>query len=156
MANETKDTKIRELVRDIVSTLDCTQKNICSLIGVTETTLSTSMEKTFRDVADNKVGKRLLSLLYVVNTLKQDEILTAPLMLKILVTPAYEMEDGTYLDVASAIHAGEYHNELLVHIADAAIKKMRSRYEAEKRPARSSLYSKLTLEIGFQKARFSR
>ncbi len=132
--------KIRTLVDAILENLDCSQKTLCSLIGVTQTALSTSVEKPFND-ASGKVGKRLLALLYVVETLKKDQSLNASLMMKVLVTPCYPLADGTFLDVASAIHEGTNRNEFLIDVADAALKFLRSKYEKEKWPIENGIYN---------------
>ena len=118
--------KIRQIVEALTKRLDCTQKVLCSFLGVTETALSTSMDKLISDAGDNKVGKRLLSLLYVVETLARDESLTATIIKKVLVAPYFRQEDGSYLDVVSAIHMGNIQNDLLTPIADAALKHFRN------------------------------
>src|SRR3972149_3689483 len=114
--------KVRQIVDALTRRLDCTQKVICSFLGVTETALSTSMDRRISEISDNKVGKRLLSLLYVVETLARDESLTAMVIKKVLVAPYFRQEDGSYLDVVSAIHLGNIQNDLLTPIADAALK----------------------------------
>ena len=134
--------KIKDLVRGIVSSLDCSQKTLCSLIGVTQTALSTSLEKPYADTNTNKVAKRLMSLLYVIETLKKDQSLNAQLILKVLTIPSYRLEDGTFLDVISAIHEGTNRNEFLVDVADHALKLLRSKYEADKRPIQDGIYNK--------------
>jgi|GEM_PF-3205680 len=133
--------RVRQIVEALTRRLDCTQKVLCSFLGVTETALSTSMDKPFSEAGDHKVGKRLLSLLYVTETLARDESLTAVIIKKVLVTPSYRQEDGTYLDVVSAIHMGNIQNDLLTPIADAALKYFRKSYEAEKWPIEDGLYN---------------
>jgi predicted transcriptional regulator len=135
--------RVRDLVQEIIGVLECSQKQICSLVGITPTALSMSIERPYGEVADNKVGKRLSSLVYLVETLRRDRSLDAQQIMKVLVTPAYKMEDGTYMDAVAAIHMGDFRNEHLVDIADAALKKLRSEYETEKRPARNSLYERM-------------
>jgi len=145
MTSEVSTLKIRNLVEGIRAQLDCTQKTICSLAGVTQTSLSTSIEKPYVEVRDKKVAKRLMSLLYVIETLKRDQSLNAPLILKVLSTPCYRMEDGTFLDVVSAIHSGKFNHEFLVHVADAALAKFRKGYQEEKRPVTNGLYNILRM-----------
>jgi len=132
--------KVRKIVEDLTRRLECTQKVLCSFLGVTETALSTSMDKPFSEASDNKVGKRLSSLLYVTETLARDESLTSVIIKKVLVTPCYRREDGSYLDVISAIHMGNIQNDFLPLIADAALKHFRKNYEAEKCPIEDGLY----------------
>ncbi len=135
--------KIKDLVSGIVSHLDCSQKTLCSLIGITQTALSTSLEKSYVDTHTNKVAKRLMSLLYVIETLKKDQSLNAHLILKVLTVPSYRLEDGTFLDVVSAIHEGTNRNEFLIEVADRALKHLRGKYEADKRPIQNGIYNKL-------------
>ncbi len=133
--------KVRQIVDALTRRLDCTQKVICSFLGVTETALSTSMDRRISEISDNKVGKRLLSLLYVVETLARDESLAAMVIKKVLVAPYFRQEDGSYLDVVSAIHLGNIQNDLLTPIADAALKHFRKSYEEEKWPIEDGLYN---------------
>lgn len=133
--------KVGQIVDALKKRLDCTQKVLSSFIGVTETALSTSLDKSVVDVSENKVGKRLLSLLYVVETLARDESLTSLVIKKVLVAPYYRQEDGSYLDVVSAIHMGNIQNDLLTPIADAALKHFRKSYEEEKWPIENGLYN---------------
>jgi predicted XRE-type DNA-binding protein len=131
--------RVKNVVDVLTLSLDCTQKTICSLIGITQTSLSTSIEKNWQEVATNKVGKGLSRLLYVVETLKRDESLTPALIYKILITPCYALEDGTFLDVVGAIQSDD-RNEFLVDVADAALKMLRSKYEKKKAPIENGLY----------------
>ena len=147
-STENNAIRIRDLVDGIVAILDCSQKTLCSLVGITPTALSISIEKPYQEVHDNKVAKRLMSLLYVLETLKKDKSLDAPLILKVLTTPCYRLEDGTFLDVVAAIHEGSVRNEFLITVADAALEMLRSRYKAEKWPVENGLYKKAIGEIG--------
>ncbi|MBI1862368.1 MAG: hypothetical protein HYR96_15760 [Deltaproteobacteria bacterium] len=134
--------KVRQMVDAITERLDCTQKVLCSFVGITPTSLSTTIDRPFCEVNENKVGKRLISLLYIVETLARDQSLTAPVIKKVLTTPCYRQEDGTYLDVVSAIHTGTIQNDLLTPIADAALRHFRNSYEAEKWPIAEGLYNR--------------
>jgi hypothetical protein len=119
----------------------CSQKVIASLIAVSETALSQARKRVLEDATDHKVGSRLMSLLYVVETLTKDETLNADAILKVLITPCSPQENGSYLDVSSAIQLGTVSNPQLLEIADAALRHLRSRYEADKRPADGGLYN---------------
>lgn len=132
--------KVKDIVDALVARLDCTQKVIASFAGVTQTTLSTEIDRPFSEVKENKLGKRLMSLLYVVETLSRDQTLNAPIIKKVLVTPASPDENGGYWDVISAIHSGTVQNDLLTLIADVALKHLRKNYESEKRPSTNALY----------------
>jgi hypothetical protein len=120
---------------------NCSQKAISSLIAVSETALSQARARSLEEATEHKVGKRLMSLLYVVETLAKDETLNPTAIFKVLVTPCYPQEDGTYLDVASAIQLGTHPNERLTQIADITLKHFRSRYETEKWPLDDGLYN---------------
>ena len=130
----------RKIVDELTTLLGVKDKAVASLLGVTPTTLSTNMDKPFTEVRDNKLGKRLLSLLYVVETLTKDKSLSPKVMLHILTTPRYKMGDRTFMDVVSAIHLGNYPNEFLMEIADKAITSLREKYMQNKAPARESIY----------------
>ena len=119
---------------------NCSQKVLSSLIAVSETALSQARKRSLGLATEHKVGSRLMSLLYVVETLTKDETLNPDAILKVLVTPCAPQENGSYLDVASAIQLGTVSNTQLLDIADAALKHLRSRYEADKRPADDGLY----------------
>ena|ERR1035437_7720500 len=120
---------------------NCSRKAIASLIGVSETALSQARDRLLEKATEHKVGARLMSLLYVLETLVQDETLNATAIFKVLVTPCYPAEDGSYLDVSTAIQLETIENGRLTEIADAALKHFRSRYEAEKRPIADGLYN---------------
>lgn len=137
----------KEIVGRIRSLLDVRDKTLASLLGVAAPTLSTNMNKPFSKIRNNKLGKRLLSLLYVVESLSKDKTLSAKAMLHILTTPRYKMEDGTYLDVISAIHLGDIRNEFLLNIADSAIEHLRKNYDTDKRPSQKSVYYSLASEL---------
>ena len=119
---------------------NCSQKAVASLIAVSETALSQARKRPLEAATEHKVGSRLMSLLYVVETLTKDETLNPAAMFKVLVTPCAPQENGSYLDTASAIQLGTSNDQLL-DIADAALKHLRSRYEADKRPVDDGLYN---------------
>ena len=111
----------REVVNQILDKLNCSQKSLASFLGVTQTALSMNVEKPFSEIRDNKVGKRLLSLLYVVEILSKDQSLTPEVIAKIIVSPSYPMNDGSYLDVVTAIQRGDIRDEFLIEIANKAL-----------------------------------
>ncbi len=124
-----------------MDSLKCKKKMVASLLGVTPTTLSMNIEKPFSEVKTNKLGKRLLSLLYVVEALSKDQTLSPEVILHVLTIPRYKMADETMLDVVSAIHLGSIQNEFLIEIAEAAIKSLREKYQKDKTPSKKGLYS---------------
>jgi hypothetical protein len=136
--------KVEQLVSELCDLLDCTQKSIASLIGVTEATLSSShtKKKEVREISNLKLGRGLESLSYVISTLKRDQLLLPPMIMKILITPCYEMQDETYYSVAAAIQEGDFKNEHLVDIAEAAVKKFRPDPKSANRPPEGSLFQR--------------
>lgn len=136
--------KVGQLVDKIAGYLgNCSQKAISSLIAVSETALSQARGRSLEDATEHKVGKRLMGLLYVVETLARDETLNPAAIFKVLVTPCFPEDDGSYLDVASAIQLGTTPNDRLTQIADAALKHFRNSYETDKRPIADGLYNQV-------------
>jgi hypothetical protein len=136
-----KSVNVEQVVDRISKYLECSHKFIASLIAVSGTALSQARSRALDDPSDRKVGSRLLNLLYVVESLTKDPTLNAAAISKVLVTPCAPQEDGSFLDVASAIQLGTFDPPRLLGIADAALKHLRSRYESDKRPADDSLYN---------------
>ncbi len=137
-----KSLTVGQLVDRISECLgNCSQKAVASLIAVSETALSQARKRPLEAATEHKVGSRLMSLLYVVETLTKDETLNAAAMFKVLVTPCAPQENGSYLDVSSAIQLGTVSNGQLLAIADAALKHLRSRYEADKSPVADGLFN---------------
>lgn len=148
---KTQNSKIlvEDVVAQIRNIIDCSQKLMCSLMGVTETTLTTSLKKSFEDVADNKLGRRIYALLYVVETLKKDPTLNSEQIIKVLNTAAYQVEDGTYVDVVSLINSDKFvaDKTFLINVADEALKFLRKKYEANKRPIEGGLSAKIAHQL---------
>jgi hypothetical protein len=119
---------------------DCSQKAIASLIAVSGTALSQARERTLEEATEHKVGKRLMGLLYVVETLVKDATLNPQSILKVLITPCYPHEEETFISVTSAIQLETFSNEQLMQVADAALKRFRTPYESDKRPIANGLY----------------
>lgn len=130
----------KDIVDNLANILKCKKKVLSSYLGVTPTTLSMNSEKLFSEVKDNKLGKRLLSLLYVASSLEKDKSITPEVMRHIFVLPKYRSKEGTFLDVVTAIHDGDYSDELLVEIASAALKSLREKFEKDHTPALGSMY----------------
>lgn len=130
----------RDIVDKLSDKLKCKKNVLSSFLGVTATTLSMNIEKPFAEIKDNKFGKRLLSLLYVVSSLEKDLSITPEVMRHILVLPNYRSKDGKFLDVVSAIHYGDYSDELLVEIAKEALSSLREKFEKDNTPDQKSMY----------------
>ncbi|EQC45007.1 hypothetical protein M899_0567 [Bacteriovorax sp. BSW11_IV] len=130
----------KTIVDNLADKLKCKKKVLSSYLGVTPTTLSMNIEKPFAEVKDNKFGKRLLSLLYVVDAIGKDLSLSPDVMRHILVMPKYRTKEGMFLDVVSAIHYGEFNDEFLVEVAKAALHSLREKFDRDNTPAKNSLY----------------
>ncbi len=130
----------RDIVDNLSDKLKCKKKVLSSYLGVTPTTLSMNIEKPFSEIKDNKFGKRLLSLLYVADAFEKDLSITPEVLRHVLVIPKYRAKDGTFLDVISAIHLGEYGDEFLVEVAKEALHSLREKFEKDNTPAQNSLY----------------
>lgn len=130
----------KDIVDNLSNILKCKKKVLSSYLGVTPTTLSMNSDKPFSEVKNNKLGKRLLSLLYVASSLEKDKSITPEVMRHILVLPKYRSKEGRFLDVVTAIHDGDYSDELLVEIATAALKNLREKFEKDHTPTQGGIY----------------
>jgi hypothetical protein len=130
------------VVVDRISQLlgDSSQKVIARYIGVSTVALSQNIERPFSEIIDNKVGKRLDSLLYVLECARNDETLDAPVIHRLLTLPAYKGPDGWKLDVISAIHE-DADKAMLVEMFSSAIAVLRK--PVDKSPAKGSLYAEI-------------
>jgi len=133
----------REVV-DRISLLlgDSSHKVIARYIGVSAVALSQNIERPFKEILHNKVGKRLDSLLFLLECVKNDESLDTPIIHRLLTLPAFKDKDGWKVDVITAIHE-EYEKPKLIEIFQKAIEVLRK--PVEKNPAKDSLYSEIHL-----------
>lgn len=126
-----------EVVDKLKNALSCNEKNLAVLLNVTQQTLSNNIELPWSAIKDQKIGKNLLALLYVVEALAKDKSLNAQTIHMILHTPKYMMADGNIIDVATGINLG-LSKELLTEVADNTVTFLRKNYD--KRPCSESLY----------------
>jgi hypothetical protein len=126
-----------EMVDKLKNVLSCNKKNLAVLLNVTQQTLSNNIEQPWAVVKDQKFGKNLLALLYVVEALSKDKSLDAQTIHMILHTPKYMMADGNIIDVATGIKLG-LSKEMLAEVADKTVTYLRKNYD--KRPSSESLY----------------
>lgn len=129
--------------RDVVEKIqcylgNCTQKVICRYLGVSNVALSQNIEREFATILDNKVGKRLDALLYVLECAKKDQSLEAGMLHRLLTLPAQKDRDGWKIDVISAIHQDDQ-KEMLVEIFQSALHQLRKTFD--KAPVSGGLYS---------------
>jgi hypothetical protein len=96
------------------------------LLAVSEPQLLASEGSLFHDISETTIGKRLTRLIYVLDAVSIDKSLTPEIIFRLLVTPRYKQGDGWYLDVVSVIQMDEVNNEMLLSVADAALKHIRS------------------------------
>jgi hypothetical protein len=136
-----KNVSTREVVDRIRFLLgDSSHKFVARYIGVSTVALSQNIERPFKEILDNKVGKRLDSLLYLLECVQSDESLDTPIIHRLLTLPAFKAKDGWKVDVITAIHE-EYDQPMLVEIFQKAIEVLRK--PVEKIPVKNSLYSKI-------------
>jgi hypothetical protein len=76
----------------------------------------------------------------VVEAFEKDMSISSEVMRHILVLPKYRSKEGMFLDVISAIHYGEYSDELLVEIGKEALKSLRVKFESDNTPDQKSFY----------------
>lgn len=126
-----------QIVDRLKDALSCNKKNLATLLNVTQQTLSNNIETPWSSIKDQKFGKNLLTLLFVVDSLSKDKTLDSKSIHKILYTARYPLEDGNIVDVVTGIRLG-LSRELLVEIADKAVSHLRKSYD--KRPGEESLY----------------
>lgn len=123
---------------------DCSQKVLCRYLGITTVALSQNIETKFEEIIDNKVGRRLDSLLYLLECVKKDETLDAATLHRLVTLPSYPDKSGWKVDVASAIHE-DYDKEKLVEIFLSAIAKVRR--PVDKNPVSNGLYKTIHAEL---------
>lgn len=130
------------LTKDVVERIqsylgNCSQKVICRYIGVTTVALSQNIEKEFSAILDNKVGRRLDVLLYVLECAKKDATLESGILHRLLTLPAFEDREGWKIDVVTAIHQDD-RKEMLVEIFQRAVQQLRK--PVDKNPVSDGLY----------------
>ncbi len=136
-----KSLTTRVVVEKIQSYLgDCSQKVICRYLGVTTVALSQNIERPFAEILENKVGSRLNALLFLLECVKKDETLDAPILHRLLTLPAFVSKDEWEMDVVSAIHE-DYPPEMLVEIFLCAVRELRR--PVDQTPLRNGLYNEI-------------
>ena len=130
------------ITRDVVNTIcqylgDCSQKVVCRYLGVTPVALSQNIERNFAEILDNRVGKRLDTLLYLLECVKKDETLEPGMLHRLITLPAYKGKDSWKIDVATAIHE-EYDKDMVIEVFLHALKQLRR--PVDKRPVERGLY----------------
>ena len=128
--------------RDVVERINqylggTSQKVLCRYIGVTPVALAQNIEKDFASILDNKVGRRLDALLFLLECAKKDETLEAGTLHRLITMPAFLRKDGWKIDVATAIHEDDP-KEMLVEIFQKAVDQLRK--PMDKQPVADGLY----------------
>lgn len=131
------------MTREVVDTVSnylggCPDKVISRYIGVSAVWLSKNIEKPFSEILENKVGKRLDALLYLLECARKDETIDASNIHRLLTLPAFVDKDGWKVDVVSAIHA-EYDKGMLIEIFQRALESLRK--PLDKVPVADGLYN---------------
>lgn len=133
-----KKASTRDVVERISHYLgDCSQKVICRYIGVTQVALAQNIEKDFSLILDNKVGRRLDALLFLLECAKKDETLEPSILHRLITLPALTRNDGWQVDVATAIQEDDS-KEVLVEIFQKAVEHLRK--PLDKKPVEDGLY----------------
>lgn len=130
----------RDVADNLTTFLECPQKVLCRYLGVTPVALSQNIERPFKEILENKVGKRLDNLLFLVDCIKKDSTLDASIIHRVLVMPSHQGKDGWKIDVVSAIHE-DYDKEMLVEIFFHALATLRGQFD--KKPVRDGLYESI-------------
>jgi hypothetical protein len=133
------------ITRDVVARVglylgECSQKVICRYLGITTVALSQNIERPFSEILENKVGKRLDSLLFLLECIKKDETLDSGTVHRLLTLPAFPDKEGWKIDVVSAIHE-DYEKAMLVEIFQRAVDMLRR--PVDKVPVTDGLYSSI-------------
>ena len=121
--------KAEVLTKDVVSAIqgylgDCSQKVVCRYLGVTTVAMSQNILTSFSDILDNKVGRRLDVLLYVLESAKNDATLESSALHRLLTLPSLTDESGWEIDVVSAIH-NDASKEMALKIFNESIRMTR-------------------------------
>lgn len=130
------------VTRDVVECIrrylgGCSQKAVSRYIGVTDVALAQNIEKDFASILDNKVGRRLDALLYLLECAKKDETLEPSMLNRLLTLPAFKRNDGWLIDVVTAIQEDDQ-KEMLVEIFQKAVDQLRK--PVDKKPVTNGLY----------------
>jgi hypothetical protein len=130
----------REVVANLTDFLKCPQKILCRYLGISPVALSQNIEKPFKSILNNKVGKRLDTFLFLVDCIKKDSTLDAAIIHRVLTVPSYEMKDGWKIDAITALH-DECDKEMLVEIFNSSLLTLRERFD--KKPVRDGMYESI-------------
>ena len=117
--------------------LDCSQKVLCRYLGVSPQALIENCEKPINDILNNKVGKRLDLLLYLIECAQKDATIDSSNIHKILIHQAFKGKDGWKVDCITAIHE-EYDKEVLFEVFQKSLEDLRSKFD--KTPVTNGLY----------------
>jgi predicted transcriptional regulator len=110
---------VKELIGHLCSALDCSQRSIAVLIGVTDSSISSNLDKKLEQVITKKTGRRLANLEVVVsNFLVQG--LSKEAIFEILEIPSFSDVYGNSDSVKSAIHSDRYDLNILIKIGSDA------------------------------------
>lgn len=110
---------VQDVVVRICSYLECTNKMLASLIGVTESTLSKNLENKIESVQNTKTGRRLLKITAAVLHL-QTQGIGSRSILKIITEPVLEDYRGNYYSIKSAIISDDFTLETILTFVNQA------------------------------------
>lgn len=120
--------------------LQCSQKVLCRYLGVSPQALIENNEKPFKEIINNKVGKRLDLLLYLIECAEKDQTIDAKNIHRILIHPSFKDKHGWKVDCITAIHE-EYDREVLFEVFLKSLEDLRSKFD--RKPIENGLYMKI-------------
>ncbi len=127
----------RDVVANLKDFLKCPQKVLCDYLGISQVALSQNIERPFKLILENKVGKRLNTFLFLIDCIKKDSTLDAATIHRVLALPSYEMKDGWKIDAITALH-DDCNEEILVEIFNMSLMVLRARFD--KKPIYDGMY----------------
>lgn len=109
------------LTEKLKNNLNCNNKSLSILLGVSQDELLIDNGKSWIEIENCTLGRTISSLLFVIDELKQKYDLDPILINKILLTARHQLSDGNIVDVVTAIRIG-LSNDVLLDIAESALK----------------------------------
>jgi hypothetical protein len=118
--NTKSENRVITLIEYLEETLNCKQKLIANLTGLTESTVSANKDKKLEEVVSKKAGRRLLSLYLAVQRLANLGL--SSITIKESINEfVYEDLDGNFDSVVSAIISEKYDIATVVNIASLGL-----------------------------------
>ena len=107
--------KLKEITDYLNQYLGVSNRQICSFINITPSALSSQIKSEFREIAKNKVGRRVAQLYLVVHTFEEQGI-SKEAVLELLRIPCFKDLQDNLDSVLSSIQQGKYDSPTLIEI----------------------------------------